>query len=180
MATFDDIVRGPWPMGLGEAETLWEFLDFYRATLANKCVGLTSEQLKTAPIPSSTLTLLGLVRHLVEVERWWIDVIFFGDADVSVFPTNSDDRDGDFNDLDSVPPEEVISTCVEHWQHWRSRVLGHGLDEQSVATSGRFHDDGTAQHFTLRFIAVHLVEEYARHCGHADLLREALDGSAGH
>jgi len=180
MTTFDDVVRVPWPKGTAEEETLWGFLDFYRATLAKKCVGLTDEQMKTAAIPPSTLTLLGLVRHLIEVERWWIDVMFFGDEDVPVLPVNSEDEDGDFNDLTAVPVAEVIDLCCAHWDAWRARVQGHRLDEHSVGSSGRFNEDGSPQFFTLRFIAAHLVEEYARHCGHADLLREVLDGSAGH
>jgi len=180
MTTFDDLVRRPWPKGTSEAETLWGFLDFYRGTLANKCVGLTDEQLKTAAIAPSTLTLLGLVRHLVEVERWWIDVVFFGDFDLPIFPVNSDDPDGDFNDLDAVSVGEVFEHCRVHWDLISSRVAGHALEETSVGISGRLNDDGSPVHFTLRFIAAHLVEEYARHSGHADLLREVLDGEAGH
>jgi hypothetical protein len=177
---FENFTRPSWPKGTTEGETLWGFLDFYRATLAKKCAGLSEVQLTTAAIPPSTLTLLGLVRHLLEVERWWIDVVFFGDDDVPVLPVNSDDPDGDFNDVGAVPANDVAALCATNWEAWRERVSGHTFDETSVGTTGRFRDDGSPEHFTLRFIAAHLVEEYARHCGHADLLREVLDGAAGH
>ena len=175
MTTFATFDRPAWPIAEDEATTLWQFVDFFRATLAKKCEGLTDEQLQTFAVPPSTLTLLGIVRHMAEVERYWLEVVFLGQPDLALFNQDESDPDSDFNDLGSASVEVVAAK----WLETRSTVMAyaakHDLTEEAIGKR-----EGQVRPVTLRFIAVHLVEEYARHCGHADLLREVLDGSTGH
>jgi uncharacterized damage-inducible protein DinB len=161
------------PLAGDERATLAGFLDYYRATLALKCHGLTPEQLATRSAPPSSLSLLGLVRHMAEVERGW----FRGFALEQTSPRyySDDDRDGDFDnveaDMDSV--REAFEFWSAEIDHARDVVAGAGLDQtySQVRHGGRT--------ISLRWIMVHMIEEYARHCGHADLLRERIDGATG-
>jgi uncharacterized damage-inducible protein DinB len=157
--------------GADEAEMLAAWLDFHRKTLAVKCEGLTAEQLRTRAVPPSSLSLLGLVRHLSEVERHWYQVVLLGGESVPLYYTE-EDLDLDIHGVDDADPEEAFAV-------WRRQVE---LAEQAVVglpleTVGRTKRRG--QDVTLRYIQTHMVEEYARHNGHADLLREALDGVTG-
>jgi uncharacterized damage-inducible protein DinB len=154
-----------------EIITLTQFLDYHRATLRWKCSGLGDDDLKRRSVPPSTLSLLGLVRHLTEVERNWFGRMLDGQLDAPIYYSDVD-PDGDFDRLDSAPVEQVWATyeaTVEESQ----RVLATFGDPADLArgTTGRPRN--------LRWVLVHLIEEYARHNGHADLLREAIDGSVG-
>ncbi|WP_329466374.1 DinB family protein [Streptomyces sp. NBC_01431] len=156
----------------GERAMLDGWLEYHRETLAWKCSGLTDEQLRSAAVPSSSLTLLGLLRHMAEVERWWFTTVFDGKPDVPVYATD-EDADRDFH----VEPEDTYAQALDTWRGElaaaRAQAAPHELDELSTGTSRN------GQHFSLRWIYTHMIEEYARHNGHADLIREAIDGSTG-
>jgi uncharacterized damage-inducible protein DinB len=174
VARLEEIVRPPWPTQGTERFILTTMLAFHRATLAMKCQGLDDVQLATRSISTSNLTLLGLLRHMTEVERYWFEEMFDGLAPAP-FYDNSIDPDADFNDLDSAPVSLVIDRWLERATLSDACIATHDLESSGVGT---IH--WTGQRVTMRFIVVHLIDEYARHCGHADLLREAIDGSRGH
>ena len=155
-----------------EAEVLGSMIDFYWATLLAKCSGLDEQQLKRRAIEPSSLTLLGLLRHCTVTERYFFEECLEGEALEPLY-TSLADPDGDFNDLDSLPAVQVVRRFLDQCERSRVIAAAHSLDD--VAYSDVFHSD-----VSFRFIAVHLVDEYARHCGHADLLREVIDGSVGH
>lgn len=155
----------------GERANLEGWLDFYRATLASKCVGLTDEQLSTACAAPSTLTLMGLVQHEAEVERNWFRRVLLGEDVPSIYgPRSVDGHSGGFD----VAPGTSFETVHRTWQDEiavaKANCAGRELDDTSPFM------DGTV---TLRWIYTHLIAEYARHCGHADLLRERIDGTTG-
>jgi uncharacterized damage-inducible protein DinB len=156
-----------------ERVMLEEWLDYHRATLEMKCEGLSSEQLKDRSSPPSNLTLLGLVRHMAEVERGWFRNVFRGEKVPEIFCTE-DNREGDFNDLDSVPPEDALSLWHAECDCAREVFSNAELDEIGKERSHR-----SGKEFSMRWIMVHMIEEYARHNGHADLIREAIDGVTG-
>lgn len=156
-----------------ESEMLTGWLDYHRATLELKCEGLSAEQLRLRSAPPSTLTLLGLVRHMSEVERSWFNRVFVGE-DAPPYYYTDEDPDGDFNDLTSATPEEVFETW--HAACDRSREILRGASLDDIGKGGRHHPP---QSFSMRWIVTHMIEEYARHNGHADLLREAIDGRTG-
>jgi hypothetical protein len=151
-----------------ERETLTGLLDFLRATVVNKVAGLTDEQAFAAPVPPSTLTPAGLVKHLAGVERFWFSIDFAG-AELP-WPWTEDDQHGNFR----LDPDDTLTAIVADYQQEcdRSRraIEGAGLDDTA-------RGDGLT--FTLRYALAHMVEETARHCGHLDLLREAIDGRTG-
>jgi uncharacterized damage-inducible protein DinB len=159
----------PRPPFVGDERAVLDgWLDFHRATLLWKCEGLTLDQLKLAPVPTSTLTLLGLVRHLTEVERGWF-LPFLGEQVPDLY-CSEDNPDGDFDD---VPDADAAGDLARYGEvvDAISELLAHRrLDEVEV-------DEGKS--YNLRWIMTHLIEEYARHNGHADLLRQALDGVTG-
>jgi len=159
----------PRPPFVGDERAVLDgWLDFHRATLLWKCEGLTLDQLKLAPVPTSTLTLLGLVRHLTEVERGWF-LPFLGEQVPDLY-CSEDNPDGDFDD---VPDADAAGDLARYGEvvDAISALLAHRrLDEVEV-------DEGKS--YNLRWIMTHLIEEYARHNGHADLLREAIDGRTG-
>ena len=156
-----------------EREMLDGWLDYHRATLEMKCEGLTAAQLRTHSVPPSNLTLLGLLRHMAEVERFWFRNILRDERVPELFCTDAD-RDGDFNDLEGAEPADVLSTLHEECRHARDVSRGLSLDDIS---EGRTRQTG--ERFSLRWIITHMIEEYARHNGHADLIREAIDGATG-
>lgn len=162
----------PHPVG-DERTTLTAFLRFHRDTLEYKCAGLDVEELARRPVEPSTLSLLGLVRHLAEVERIWFRRVLAGrDDPPHFFPI--DDPDVVFDAVTADP-----AMLDEAWAVWR----------EEVAFAERFVDDApnldvTGEHprlgpVSLRWILVHMVEEYSRHNGHADLLRQRIDGAVG-
>jgi uncharacterized damage-inducible protein DinB len=156
----------------GEKTALEEWVDFHRATLLMKCEGLTSEQLKTRSVEPSTLSLLGLVRHMSEVERGWFRRCAARE-DVA-FRYESEDPDADLNDLETADAAEDIAHFVAECQRSREATAGLSLDE--VVPSRGHHPERTRN---VRWIYLHMIEEYARHNGHADLLRERIDGATG-
>jgi hypothetical protein len=162
------------PLAADETATLLGFLEFHRQTLAWKCAGLTPQQLATRAVPTSELTLLGMVRHLAAVETGWL--VGFGGLSSDVWPDVVRDRDEQFR----VDPGTVTAGDVESaWATSRAvaRTVHSVAGQLPLDTVDR--PWGRDDEFSLRWILVHLVEEYARHNGHADLLREALDGVTG-
>jgi uncharacterized damage-inducible protein DinB len=162
---------------VGERATLVEYLRKYRLTLEMKCADLTPEQLARRSVPPSNMSLLGLVRHLADGERYWFREVLAGQDVGSVFWSELD-RDAAFNE--ALPDPEVVA---EAWAAWRAEV---DFAERFVAEAPNldisgWHDYGPRgrEAVTLRSVLVHQIEEYARHCGHADLLRERVDGRVG-
>jgi uncharacterized damage-inducible protein DinB len=152
-----------------ERELLAGYLNFYRSTLLYKCAGLTAEQLATRPSPPSNLSLLGLIRHLTKVERIWFRIHFADDPAEPVFDPALG-KDADFDLIDAGRAQAEYEALIAEWTWSDQAVEGHSLDD-------RFTVKGEPS--SLRMIYLHLIGEYARHCGHADLLREQLDGTTG-
>jgi uncharacterized damage-inducible protein DinB len=158
---------------LGEREALEAWLDFHRSTLLQKCAGLTAEQLKQREVPPSKLSLLGLVRHMTEVERWWFR-IHAEDRDMPM-PYSSDAvPEADFDDLDPADAEADLAAFRAEIDEAKSAVSDKQLDD--VVPSHGHHPEWTRN---IRWIYLHMIEEYARHNGHADLIRERIDGVTG-
>ncbi|MET8009029.1 DinB family protein [Streptomyces sp. NPDC005271] len=153
-----------------ERTSLEEWLDFHRATLAVKCEGLDDKQLREASAPPSELTLLGLVRHMAEVERAWFRRVL-AQEDVPPIWYSDEDPDGDFHVTDG-------DTMESSYALWRAEIA-----KAKEAAAGRSLDDIVTRpgrgDYNLRWIYLHMIEEYARHNGHADLIRERIDGVTG-
>jgi hypothetical protein len=154
----------------GEREMLRGWLDYHRATLAQKCDGLTDEQLREQALPPSQLTLLGLVRHMGEAERWWFRVVFDRQEDVERYPDQSEWRDLDQAD---------VAADFAIWREECEKARAIAAATSSLEATGVEHYQGTDWDVSLRWIMTHIIEEYARHNGHADLLRERIDGQTG-
>ncbi len=168
--TAPEVTRAREPF-LGDERTMLEgWLDYHRQTLLLKCAGLTAEQLKTATVEPSTLTLLSLVRHAAENERWWFRRQFAG-MDVGDLYVSDESPDGEFLDLDTADAESDWATFAQEVELAREAVAGRSLDETFTTTRGR--------ETNLRWVFGHMIEEYARHNGHADLIRERTDGATG-
>lgn len=153
-----------------EKETLVGFLQFLRQTIVQKCSGLTDEQLRSHPTVSG-MTMLGMVKHLTIVERYWFQGVFL-DADVDL-PWSEEEPDGDWRAHDSDTGEHVLQAYVTECQKSDEIVRTHELDE--LAKWAQSEDERAS----LRWVLVHLIEETGRHAGHADILREAIDGVTG-
>ena len=162
-----------------ESTTLWAFLDFYRSVLIRKVEGITEAQARTTLGPSD-LTLLGLVRHMADVERTWFrrrfagvdcPYLYCGDASAG------GDPDGDFHPSDDDTVGDAVRALRLEIDFARAAALGRPMDALAQADQPSPRIPGWRP--SLRWILVHMIEEYARHCGHADLLREAVDGSTG-
>jgi uncharacterized damage-inducible protein DinB len=156
----------------GEKPVVLQYLRFYRSTLELKCQGLDAEQLARRSVPPSAMSLLGLLRHLAGVEHSWNRRVLQGEPELTRLYREDGDREADWNGA------EATDDCVdEAWAAWRREVA----DAEAWLDQDDFdrlvaHD---GEEIEVRDIAVHLVEEYARHCGHADLLRECVDGRVG-
>ena len=158
-----------------EREMLTGWLEHHRGILIWKCDGLTAEQLRQRAAAPSTLSLLGLVRHMADVERGWFRQLFLGE-DVPDLYDRSADEDADFNNVDQADPAEAFSAFDRECAISRQAVAeAASLDVLSKQVSER-----TGQPWSLRWIVTHMIEEYARHNGHADLLRERIDGGTGY
>ena len=164
------------PLNGDERAMLNAFLDWQRETLLWKCSALTPEQLKEAALPPSRLTLLGLLRHLTEVEYFWFEYVLLGTSDrLGMYSGQMNPADGEraWTDLDSHPADEVL-------QKWREACETSHRNAASLSDidspAAQFWDD---EPVSLRWITVHMIREYARHTGHADLLRERIDGATG-
>ena len=156
-----------------ERVTLLEFLRCQRLTLELKCAGLDAADLARRSVEPSTLSLLGLVRHMAEVERKWFRVRMAGQDAPPHFSSDTD-PDGAFDG--AVPDPEVVA---EAWRVWRAEVA---FTDRFVAEAPNLDITGSDPWHgpvSLREVLVHMVEEYARHNGHADLLRERIDGKVG-
>ena len=159
------------PLVAQEREMLDAWLDFHRATLAVKCEGLTDDQLRARAVPPSSLSLLGLVRHMGEVERSWFRRVLGGEQAPPRYYSD-ENPDGDFDDVAGADAAEAFSYWRDECAHARERVAA--APSLDVIGTGR-----RGESYSLRWIMVHMIEEYARHNGHADLLRERIDGTVG-
>ena len=155
-----------------ERTSLEQALDFHRATLLAKCAGLTAHQLKRRAVAPSRLSLLGLVRHMVEVERWWFRMHAAGEEIGFIY--DPDAVGLDFEEIDDADAESDLATFERECAAARAAVAARSLD--SVVPSKGDHPERERD---IRWIFVHMIAEYARHNGHADLLREAIDGVTG-
>jgi uncharacterized damage-inducible protein DinB len=158
------------PLVAPERESLDAWLDYHRATLLMKCAGLDGDQLARRGVPPSTLSLLGLLRHMAEVERYWFREVLEGQELADLFCTR-ENPDGDFDDVDAAAAGADLAAFEAEVAEARDAAARHGLDDLG--------DTGRRGPVDLRWIYVHMVEEYARHNGHADLLRECVDGVTG-
>ncbi|MEV0728946.1 MULTISPECIES: DinB family protein [Polymorphospora] len=154
-----------------ERPMLEGWLDWHRQTLLTKCAGLTADQLRTASAEPSNLTLLGLVRHMTEVERAWFRRRFAGETIGEVHCSEAN-PDGDFDDVATADAAADLAAFQREIELARAAAAGHDLDETF------FHQRRGAE-MSLRWIYLHMIEEYARHNGHADLIRERIDGATG-
>jgi uncharacterized damage-inducible protein DinB len=153
------------------------WLDYHRSTLAMKCDGLDDAQLRERAVPPSTLSLLGLVRHMADVERGWFRHILAGEDAPARF-SSREDRDGDFDNVDTADVAEAFDAWREEIEFARAAAAATpSLDDVGKHTERGGPRKGMP--FSLRWILVHMIEEYARHNGHADFLRERIDGSVG-
>jgi hypothetical protein len=155
-----------------ERTMLITWLDYHRTTLAMKCEGLSAEQLRERAVPPSSLSLLGLVRHMTEVENGWFRRTLSGD-DVKPLYYSDDDPDGDFDNVDNADPVQTFTA----WEAACGRARELVAATPSLDTLAARTRENTP--ISLRWILVHMIEEYARHNGHADFLRERIDGSVG-
>jgi uncharacterized damage-inducible protein DinB len=148
------------------------WLEVHRATLAFKCEGLSIEQLRRRAVPPSTLSLLGLIRHMAEVERSWFQRTIAG-TDAPPLYYSDADRDGDFDNVDDADLEETFATWRAECEVARKVLAGvSSLDDLAEKRQ-------RGEPVSVRWILVHMIEEYARHNGHADLLRQRIDGATG-
>jgi hypothetical protein len=149
------------------------FLDFQRDTLDWKCSRLLDEQLRTHAVPVSNATLLGLLRHMAEVERFWFREVWSGEQFETSMYTRTEDPDEDWNDLEA-------DTGAAAYARWRAEVaLSRAVVAGTEDFGTVFTRLDTGERVSARWILIHMVEEYARHNGHADLLRENIDGEVG-
>ena len=163
------------PTAGDERQTLTAFLDYYRAVVTDKASGLDSDQLDMRLVPS-TLTLGGIVHHLALVENWWFHQVLLGlepDEPWKGAPWK-EDRDWDFTVAASLDPQTILDRYGTECERARAAVGSVAdLDRVSVWRNAR------GEGFSLRWILVHMIEETARHAGHADLIRESIDGATG-
>ncbi|MFI9719413.1 DinB family protein [Streptomyces sp. NPDC052396] len=159
------------PLTGGERETLRGFLDFHRATLAMKCEGLSDEQLRRKAGPPSGLSLLGLVRHMAEVERAWFRRVINKEEVPWVWSET-----GDFQEAFDA----TTSTRAEVFAAWEHEIAhARRIEEAAESLEVTGYQPRWDKEVSLRLVMLHLIHEYARHNGHADLLREAIDGAVG-
>ncbi|MER8185173.1 DinB family protein [Kitasatospora sp. NPDC094015] len=161
------------PFAADESTMLHSWLDFHRATLALKCEGLTDDQLRERSVDPSNLSLLGLVRHMTEVEQYWFQAVLDGvDLGERGLYWTKENPDGDFDGIADADVAADLGAWHEQIALARTAAVGRPLE-----TPGKTLRRG--EEITLRWILVHMIEEYARHNGHADLLRERIDGATG-
>lgn len=165
-----DAIRRSLPVAGTEREQLNGFLDYHRATILKKISGANEEAMKRPSSPPSTLNLLGLVKHLALNETWWFQVQFAGlDVDLP----EAEDPDADFQIEPGETLEDIVALYLAECEKSRQIVSATSLDDASAKTSR------SGKNFNLRWIILHMIEETARHNGHADFLREGIDGVTG-
>ncbi|HEY2521244.1 MAG TPA: DinB family protein [Streptosporangiaceae bacterium] len=158
------------PVTAGERETLDGLLEWHRATLVWKCAGLTGAQLARRPVPASSLSPLGLIRHLTDTERAWFRRRAGGQVLPDVY-RRPDRPEAAFEGIDPARAEADLARLTGEWELCRQAVAGVPLDQTFE------HERwGT---LSVRWVYGHMIAEYARHLGHADLLRESIDGVVG-
>jgi uncharacterized damage-inducible protein DinB len=156
----------------GEERALLDtFIEWHRQTLLWKCSGLTAEQLKTATVEPSKLTLLGLLRHMTDVERVWFSRRVLGKAINPIYWSEAS-PDGDFDEVADADAAADYAAYLAECQASREAVAGLPLEHEFVHPRENYA-------MSLRWVYLHMIEEYARHNGHADLLRERIDGATG-
>ncbi|KNX38181.1 DinB family protein [Luteipulveratus halotolerans] len=157
----------------GERDALVDYLKNYRLTLKIKCTGLDAEQLARRAVPPSTMSLLGLVRHMARVEHnWFVRVLQQQKVDRIYWSEQDDDLD--FNG--AVADPAVVADARESWEREVAAAEAYVEGQTDLGLTVPLGDDDTIE---LREVLVHMIEEYARHCGHADLMREVIDGRTG-
>ena len=170
----DDAKRVDPPVMAPERAMLDAWLDYQRATLAGKCAGLSTQQLRERAVPPSSLSLLGLVRHMTEVERGWFSRTLAGRTAGPVYNSEADPR-ADFDDIERQSADEALAA----WQLECQTSRDCAAAASSLDDIGKHRRRPEDEQPSLRWIMIHMIEEYARHNGHADLLRERIDGSTG-
>jgi uncharacterized damage-inducible protein DinB len=168
--TVPDITRIEGSLVADEPTMLADYIDWHRTTLLLKCAGLTADQLAERPVPPSTLSLLGLVRHMTDVERSWFRRRFRGER-VDLLYRRDDHPAAAFDEVDPGRAEADHAAFVAEWDLSRNAMAGANLDDTFI--------NGHGQTMSLRCLLLHMIEEYARHNGHADLLRQRIDGATG-
>jgi hypothetical protein len=169
--TAPQVPRTDPPEVAGERESLEGWLAYHRATLLIKCQGLTGDQLTERAVAPSSLSLLGLVRHMAEVERAWFRRRFGGQSELGYLFCSDEFPDGDFDFAESGAAKADFATFAAECDLAGQATAGRSLDETFVGRQGTEID--------LRWVYAHMIEEYARHNGHADILREQIDGVTG-
>ena len=159
------------PFVLPERQLLEAWLEFHRLTLLLKCEGLDDEQRKARPIPTSKLSLHGLVRHMAEVERGWFRRVLLREPDAPYIWADPAVDDSELVPVDGADWEADLATWQSECRASRQAASGLALDHAGLRRAG--------EPCSLRWIYVHMIEEYARHNGHADLIREMVDGAVG-
>jgi hypothetical protein len=170
--TAPEVSRVDPPTVADERAALDGWLEYHRSTLLYKCQGLTGEQLARRAVPPSSLSLLGLVRHMTEVERAWFRRRVAGQAGLGYVYCSDEFPDGDFDLAAPDGAETAFAAFRQECDLARASAAGRPLD-------GTFKHERYAVPIDLRWVYVHMIEEYARHNGHADLLREQIDGATG-
>jgi hypothetical protein len=160
MAVIKDVQRPDYVYIGGEAEVLQRMLDHYRATLLWKCEGLDEEQLRRRSVTPSELSLFELLRHLTDAEVYWFQVCVAGRELARGFEPGS------------APAGDVLTHYLGACAESRKITASYPLDRVTFSVV-------YGREVSLRFVLAHLIGEYARHCGHADLLRESIDGATG-
>jgi uncharacterized damage-inducible protein DinB len=160
---------------VGEMATYREYLANYRLLIQMKCDGLDADQLARRSVPPSALSLLGLVRHLAQMENHWFQRVLQGRTDAPRLYKSDDNPDADFSA--AAPNPALVS---EAFAAWKSEIAKanewlESFDEAHLGREVALHGGSVAP----RDVLVHVIEEYARHAGHADLLRECIDGRTG-
>ena len=167
------VTRQEPPFDLAERPMLEAWLEYHRATLEWKCASVGDEQLKARAVPPSAMSLLGLVRHMAAVEEYWFRRCFARETESPTLYYSDADPNGDFDNVDDAEVDEAFATWRAECEHSVTITRrATSLDEVGIK-------ERDSSEVSLRWILVHMIEEYARHNGHADLLRECIDGAVG-
>jgi uncharacterized damage-inducible protein DinB len=166
----EDPRRSEPPIVGPERELLEAWLEFHRVTLLLKCEGIDDAARKSRPVPTSKLSLHGLVRHMAEVERNWFGRVLLREPDTPPIWFDPAIDDSELVPLDDADWNSDLAAWMSECDAARRSAAGHGLDDLGLRRG---------EEYSLRWIYLHMIEEYARHNGHADLIRELLDGSVG-
>jgi len=161
-----------------EATTLVEFLDYFRSVLMRKADNLDEGQARQQ-VGVSQMDMLGLIRHMAGVEQWWFSQVFAGSKEPELWPSG-DDPDADWHH----GPHDTLAVAVAamHEEIAKARTIvaaAESLDQVAAIGVGPPDNPERFGPRSLRWVMVHMIEEYARHCGHADMIRENIDGTVG-